>query len=128
MNNRRAFLVALGAGALAAPLDSFAQQQLKVWRIGYLSPQSRLDPPYDRAFLQGMSERGYVEGKNLVVEWRFADGEYERLPALAAELVRLKVDVIVASTSPAIRAAQKATTTIPIVFPATGDPVPPVPI
>ena len=123
MNNRRAFLFALGAGALAAPLDCFAQQQLKVWRIGYLSPQSRLDPPYDRAFLQGMSERGYVEGKNLIVEWRFADGEYERLSGLAAELVGLKVDVIVASTSPAIRAAQKATTTIPIVFPATGDPV-----
>jgi putative ABC transport system substrate-binding protein len=70
-----------------------------------------------------MSERGYVEGKNLIVEWRFADGQYERLPALAADLVRLKVDVIVASTSPAIRAAQKVTTTIPIVFPATGDPV-----
>jgi putative ABC transport system substrate-binding protein len=70
-----------------------------------------------------MGERGYVEGKNLIIEWRFADGEYERLPALAAELVRLKVDVIVASTSPAIRAAQKATTTIPIVFPTTGDPV-----
>jgi putative ABC transport system substrate-binding protein len=120
---RRELLTAFGAGALAAPLLSFAQQQPKVWRIGYLSPQSRLDPPYDRAFLQGMGERGYAEGKNLIIEWRFADGEYERLPALAAELVRLKVDVIVASTSPAIRAAQKVTTTIPIVFPTTGDPV-----
>ncbi len=123
MNNRRKLMVALGAGALAAPFASFAQAPAKVWRIGYLSPQSRLNPPYDRAFLQGMGEHGYVEGKNLIIEWRFSDGEYERLPALAAELVRLKVDVIVASPSPAIRAAQKATSTIPIVFPTTGDPV-----
>jgi len=100
---------------------SFAQRPPKVWHIGYLLPRPRSD--YDRAFLQGMGELGYVEGKNLVIEWRFADGEYERLPTLAAELVRLKVDVIVAPTSPAIRAAQKATTTIPIVFPSTGDPV-----
>ena len=124
MNNRRKLIVALGAGALAAPLRSFAQQQNKVWRIGYLSPRSRVDLLFlDRAFVQGMGELGYVEGKNLVIEWRFADGEYERLPALAAELVTLKVDVIVAPVSPAIRAAQKATATIPIVFPTTGDPV-----
>jgi len=120
MIDRRRFL---GGLAAAAFVPFSGGQQLKVWRVGYLSPQSRLDPPYDRAFLQGMSERGYVEGKNLIVEWRFADGQYERLPALAADLVQLKVDVIVASTSPAIRAAQKVTTTIPIVFPATGDPV-----
>jgi ABC-type uncharacterized transport system substrate-binding protein len=121
---RREFLIALGAGALVAPVSSSAQQPPKVWRIGYLSPRSRLDPvPRERAFVQGMGDLGYVEGKNVVIEWRFADGEYERLPALAAELVRLKVDVIVAPTSPAIRAAQKATTTIPIVFPTTGDPV-----
>jgi putative ABC transport system substrate-binding protein len=120
MIDRRRFLGALAVAAIA-PFSG--AQQLKVWRVGYLSPQSRLDPPYDRAFLQGMSERGYVEGRNLIVEWRFADGHYERLPALAAELVRLNVDVIVASTSPAIRAAQKVTTSIPIVFPATGDPV-----
>lgn len=121
MNRRDAVLALLAV--FSAPLASFAQQQGKVWRIGYLSPQSRLDPPYDRAFLRGMGERGYVEGKNLIIEWRFADGVYERLPALATELVHLKVDIIVASTSPAIRAAQKATTTIPIVFPTTGDPV-----
>jgi len=118
---RRGLLIALGASALVAPLLSFAQRPPKVWHIGYLLPRPRSD--YDRAFLQGMGELGYVEGKNLVIEWRFADGEYERLPTLAAELVRLKVDVIVAPTSPAIRAAQKATTTIPIVFPSTGDPV-----
>ena len=70
-----------------------------------------------------MRELGYIEGKNLVIEWRFADGMYERLPDLAAELVELNVDLIVADASPAIRAAQKATTTIPIVMGSTGDPV-----
>ena len=124
MNNRRKLIVALGAGALAAPLASFAQQQGKVWRVGFLSPTSAsVNPQYTDAFLQGMRELGYVEGKNLVVEWRFADGKFERLPGLAAELVQLKVDVIVAQASPAISAAQKATTTIPIVMATTGDPV-----
>jgi putative tryptophan/tyrosine transport system substrate-binding protein len=70
-----------------------------------------------------MRDLGYVEGKNLIVEWRFADGKFERLPGQAADLVRLKVDVIVAVASPAIGAAQKATTTIPIVMATTGDPV-----
>jgi putative ABC transport system substrate-binding protein len=70
-----------------------------------------------------MRDLGYVEVKNLVVEWRFADGKSERLPSMAAELVQLKVDVIVAVASPAIGAAQKATTTIPIVMATTGDPV-----
>ena len=70
-----------------------------------------------------MRELGYVEGKNLVIEWRFADGQYERLPGLAAELVQLKVDVIVAGGPPAIIAAQKATTTIPIVMVTSIDPV-----
>ena len=124
MNNRRKIIVALGATALAAPFASFAQQQGKVWRIGYLSPRAHSnDLPFDRAFVHGMAELGYVEGKNLIIEWRSADGDYERLPSLAAELVRIKVDVIVAPTSSAIRAAQKATATIPIVFPTTGDPV-----
>ena len=121
---RREFLFALGAGALATPVSSVAQQPPKVWRIGYLSPRVRMDSlPYERAFLQGMSELGYVEGKNVVVEWRFADGAYERLPYLAADLVRLNVDVIVAPSSSAIRAAQQATKTTPIVFISTGDPV-----
>jgi putative ABC transport system substrate-binding protein len=121
---RREFLFALGAGALVTSVPSFAQQPPRVWRIGYLSPRVRMDSlPYERAFLHGMSELGYVEGKNVVVEWRFADGAYERLPYLAAELVRLDVDVIVAPSSSAIRAAQQATTTTPIVFISTGDPV-----
>jgi putative tryptophan/tyrosine transport system substrate-binding protein len=118
------FVLPLALSIVATPLVADAQQAGKIPRIGYLSPRSRLDPlPYDRAFLQGMSEFGYVEGKNVVIEWRFADGAYERLPALAAEMVRLGVDVIVAPSSSAIRAAQQATTTIPIVFLSTGDPV-----
>ncbi len=126
MNNRRKLLVTLGAGALAfaAPPGSFGQQQGKVWRVGFLSPGAgSLSSANADAFLKGMRELGYIEGRNLVVEWRFADGKLERLPALAAELVQLKVDVIVAGASPAISAAQKATTTIPIVMTSVGDPV-----
>jgi putative ABC transport system substrate-binding protein len=117
-------IVALALSVVGGPLTVEAQQPVKIPRIGYLSPRTRLNPlPYDRAFLQGMAELGYVEGKNVVIEWRFADGAYERLPAFAAELVQLNVDVIVAPSSSAIRAAQQATTTIPIVFASTGDPV-----
>jgi putative ABC transport system substrate-binding protein len=126
MNNRRKLLVVLGAGALAVPLSSFAQQQRKVWRVGFLSPRRRpasLDTDYFGAFPRGMRDLGYVEGKNLVIEWRFADGKFEHLPGLAAELVRLKVDVIVTAGPPAIVAAQKATTTIPIVIVTSIDPV-----
>jgi putative ABC transport system substrate-binding protein len=126
MNNRRKLLVTLGAGALAfaAPPGSFGQQQGKVWRVGFLSPTSAsLSSPNTGAFLKGMRELGYVEGKNLVIEWRFADGKLERLPGLAAELVQLKVDIIVTAGSPAISAAQKATSTIPIVMASAGDPV-----
>jgi len=101
-----------------------AQPQGKVWRVGILSPTSAsLSSPNTGAFLKGMRDLGYVEGRNLVVERRFADGKLERLPGLAAELVQLKVDVIVTAGSPAISAAQKATTTIPIVMTITGDPV-----
>jgi putative ABC transport system substrate-binding protein len=122
--DRRIFIHALAAGLLAAPSIVSAQQTARVWRIGFLAAASRetLASRYD-AFLMGMRDLGYVEGKNLLVEARFADGQYDRLPGFAAELVQLKPDVIVAVPSPAIRAAQEATTTIPIVFPSTGDPV-----
>ena len=126
MNRRRNLLIALGAAALAAPLRTFAQQAGKVWRIGFLSSIARpvsLDAHYYGAFLRGMRELGYVEGKNLVIEWRFAEGKYERLAVLAAELVQLKVDVIVTAGTPATGVAQKATTTIPIVMGTVGDPV-----
>src|SRR5258708_19013867 len=102
MNNRRKVLVTLAAGALAfaAPPGSLGQQQGKVWRVGFLSPTTASLTSQDTdAFLKGMRELGYVEGKNLVIEWRFADGKVETLPSMAAELVQLKVDVIVAALS-----------------------------
>src|SRR5258706_13068885 len=126
MTTRRNLLIMLGAGGLTLPLACFAQQQGKVWRVGFLSLRSRpdsLDSDTFGAFSNGMREFGYVEGKNLVIEWRFADNKYERLPDLAAELVRLKVDVIVTAGPATISAAQKATTTIPIVFGGANDPV-----
>src|SRR5436190_19002981 len=124
MNRREALVALVAIGAVLRPIASFAQLRDRVWRVGFLS----LDAVASRlrttdAFLHGMRELGYVEGKNLIVEWRFADGKFERLPDLADELVQLKVDVIVAVASAAIRAAQKATTTIPIVMATTGDPV-----
>ncbi len=124
--DRRTFVGTVAGALFAASSIASAQQPAKVWRIGFLSAisrQSLLDLGRYEAFLQGMRELGYVEGKNLIIEGRYADGRYERLPGLAAELVRLNVDVIVASPSPAIRAAQDATANIPIVFPSTGDPV-----
>ena len=110
----------------AAPLLSHAQRQGKIWRVGFLVPRRRpesIESDYLGAFPRGMRELGYVEGKNLVIEWRFADGESERLPDLAAELVRLKVDVMVSASSQAISALQKATDTIPIVMASSGDPI-----
>jgi putative tryptophan/tyrosine transport system substrate-binding protein len=124
MNRRDTVLALVALGCCAGPLAALAQQQGKVWRVGFLSLASAsLSSQTTGVFLKGMRELGYVEGKNLVIEWRFADGNFERLPALAAELVQLKVDVIVAVASAAIGAAQKATTTIPIVMATTGDPV-----
>jgi len=123
MNKRRELLIAL-ASALLAPLGSSAQQQGKVWRVGFLSLSSASESVQNTAaFLRALRELGYLEGKNLVVEWRFAEGNFERLASLAADLVQLKVDVIVAVASAAIGAAKKATSTIPIVMATTGDPV-----
>src|SRR5437016_2905554 len=122
MSNRRKLVIALGAGALIAPLACFAQQQRsKVARIGLLEPGS-ISANRREALIGGLREFGYVEGKNMIIEERRAEGKYERLPALAAELVQMKVDVIVASAN-AVRAAQQATTTIPIVMVTTADPV-----
>lgn len=121
--HRRQFLNA-AAVLLAAPLTSFAQQAGKVWRVGFLAPGTR-QAMSDRigGFVLGLRELGYVEGKNIVIEWRFAEGKYERLPGLAAELVRLKVDLIAAVNDIGIGAAQQATATIPIVMVSAGDPV-----
>jgi putative ABC transport system substrate-binding protein len=124
---RRELLIAGSAGLflLAAPLASLAQQQGKVWRIGLLrvAPFTATDSHTRDALLQGLRELGYVEGKNFAIEYRFADGKLERLPALAAELVRLKVDVILSLGTVSTLAAQKATATIPIVMANVPDPV-----
>ena len=120
MITRRAFVGTLAGGLLAAPLVAEAQQAAKVPRIGFLA---NVRSPGTEGFQRGLRELGYVEGKNIIVEWRLAEGRLERLPELAAELVRLKVDVIVAPADPYVEAARKATTTIPIVFALVADPV-----
>jgi putative ABC transport system substrate-binding protein len=125
MNRRPRLVLALMAGALAAPLASFAQQPAKIARIGFLhaaSPEG-IGDVHLQAFRDGLRELGYVEGKNLQLEVRWGEGKLERLPALAAELVQAKVDIIVAATSPSVAAARQATRVIPIVMPTSSDPV-----
>jgi putative ABC transport system substrate-binding protein len=114
---RREFITLFGGTAVAWPLAARAQQAGKIWHIGLLTPEYRRE-----AFRQGLRELGYVEGQNIIVEYRPAD-RADQLPALAAELVNLKVDVIVAGGSQAVRAAQEATRSIPIVMGAGSDPV-----
>jgi putative ABC transport system substrate-binding protein len=109
---------------LAAPLVAGAQQAAKVPRIGYLSLNAGANPHLREAFRQGLRDLGYVEGRNVVIEYRDAEGKPERLPALAGELVALKVDVIVTGGgSPVTLAAKQATSTLPIVFANSTDPV-----
>jgi putative ABC transport system substrate-binding protein len=118
----RTLLVALAL--FLAPLISEAQPAGKVWRIGFLgttSPKSH--GAFVDAFRAGLRDRGYVEGKNVTIEYRWAEGDYTRLPALAAELVRLNVDLILTHGTPGSQAAKGATTTIPIVIAITGDAV-----
>ena len=125
MITRRRVVLASGAGALSIPLSPYDQQPGKVWCVGFLSYRhvDFVDSDYYYGpFTQGMRELGYVVGKNLVIERRSAEGKSERLPELAAELVRLKLDILVTQGTPASLAAQKATTTIPVVM-ITGDPV-----
>jgi ABC-type uncharacterized transport system substrate-binding protein len=112
-----AMLFALGGSAQAQPAT-------KIPRIGYLNANfPSANPTRLEAFRQGLRELAYVEGSNIVIEWRFAEGKLDRIPALAAELVRLKVDIIVSSGPPSTRAAKKATATIPIVMGFDNDPV-----
>jgi len=122
-----AVLIALLAvTVLVAPRAGEAQQAASLPRIGFLNPGSLSEPRFPRflqAFRQGLRELGYVEGQNIAIEFRWAEGQYDRLPGLAAELVRLKVNVIVAGGGPAIQAARQATETIPIVMVGTADPV-----
>ena len=124
MNNRRKLLIALGAAVLTAPFGSFAQQVKKSIVVGVLRYGDKSSSEaYIVAFRQGLDALGYIEGKNLTLQLRFADGKAERLAALAEELVRLKVDVIMAADTPSTRAAQRATREIPIVIGTSTDPV-----
>src|SRR5690242_16253439 len=121
--DRRAFLGTLAGGLLAAPLAVQAQQAGKIPRVGFLSIFSPFDVPHWREGLtKGLRDLGYTEG-GIAVEYRHAEGHLERLPRLAAELVRLKMDVIVVETTPASLAVKQATTTIPIVMTIVGNPV-----
>ena len=121
--DRRAFLGTLAGGFLVAPLAAEAQQASKVARIGHLTLNRARNSHLREAFLQGLRDLGYAEGRNLVIEYRDAEGKPERLPALAAELVALKVDVIVAASAFPALAAKQATRTLPIVFIDVSDPV-----
>jgi putative ABC transport system substrate-binding protein len=122
--DRRTFVSLLTSGLLAAPLAAGAQQPGKGTPIGYLSgPSLSANAARIEAFRRGLRDLSYVEGENIVIEWRSADGKLDRLPALAAELVRLKVAVIVTSGGALTRRAKEATSTIPIVMTNDPDPV-----
>jgi ABC-type uncharacterized transport system substrate-binding protein len=118
----RRLVCVLALGLLATPLAAAAQPAATVARVGFLTTGERLSPLHE-AFKGALRERGWVEGGNLVIEYRFGGDRYEALRALAADLVRLKVDVIFAASAPAARAAKEATATIPIVFHTLNDPV-----
>jgi ABC-type uncharacterized transport system substrate-binding protein len=121
---RRQFIALLGGGAAAWPFAVRAQQTGKVWRIGFLSGASRsaVSGLYD-AFVQGMREHGYVDEKDYAIEWRFTEEGDERLPEIAAEFVRLKVDVVVTALGRALPTLKRTITTIPIVMAYSTDPV-----
>jgi putative ABC transport system substrate-binding protein len=124
MNNRRKLVIALGAGALAAPIRSFAQQSAKTYRIGVLDAASASSRADRIEYLRGgLRDLGYLENKNLALEFRWAEGKYDRLPALAEELIRAKVDLLVTAGTPCTIAAGYATSTIPIVMVGVGDPI-----
>ena len=123
MASRRAFLATMMGGLLAKPLPVGAQEAGKVYRIGFVWDSPAVWPNALEAFRQGLRDLGWVEGKNIVVEYRWAEGRFDRLPSLMDELVRLKVDLIVAPTSIYTGAAKRATSRIPIVFVSHADPI-----
>ena len=119
---RREFIALLGGAAAAWPLAARAQQSGKAYRIGWLQP-APIPDTWLKGFRQGLQEFNYVEGKNLIIEYRWGDGNFDRLPEMAAELVQLNVDAIVSGNTPALLALQKATRTIPIVMLTSSDPL-----
>jgi putative ABC transport system substrate-binding protein len=124
MISRAAFAAVFALCLLAAPLVAEAQSGAKVYRVAYLGNSSAaLESETVSAFRQGLRDLNYVEGKNLTIEYRWAEGRYDRFPSLVAEAVQLKVDVIVTAGTPAILAAKNGTRTIPIVMAAIGDPI-----
>jgi putative ABC transport system substrate-binding protein len=124
IQNRKWLALSVIAFVLVMTREAQAQQPTKIPRIGYLSATSpSVNPTRIEAFRQGLRELGYVEGKNIVIEWRYAEGKQDRIPALAAELVRLKLEVIVTGGPAITPAVKEATTTIPIVMGYDNDPV-----
>jgi putative tryptophan/tyrosine transport system substrate-binding protein len=116
-------ILTLSLALLAAPLAAEAQEGTKVWKVGFLGGSPSATRPFIEAFRQGLRELGYVDGQNILIVHRSDEGVWDRLPLLAAELVRLKVDVLVASTTPRAVVAKNATTTIPIVMVNVSHPV-----
>jgi putative tryptophan/tyrosine transport system substrate-binding protein len=120
---RREFITLIGGAAAAWPVAARAQQARKVYRVGFLWDSPSVWPHALGAFRQGLRDLGWIEGQNIAIEYRWAEGRFERLAELAEELVRLKVDVIVAPTSIYTGVAKRATSTIPIVFASHADPI-----
>ncbi|MBI2153864.1 MAG: ABC transporter substrate-binding protein [Candidatus Rokubacteria bacterium] len=117
-------IVTLALGILAAPLPVDAQQKAKMYRIGFLgNSTAALEANLVGPFRDGLRDLGYNEGQNVLIEYRWAEGKYERFPTLIAELIALKVDVIVTAGTPATLAVKKATASVPLVMVAVGDPV-----
>src|SRR3954470_842336 len=121
---RREFITLVSSAAVAWPLPLSAQQQAKLPTIGFLGPlTSSAMSQWNAAFVQRMRELGWIEGRTVAIEYRWAEGRSERYAEIAAEFIRLKVDVIVTQGTPAVLAAKQATLVIPIVFASAGDPV-----
>jgi putative ABC transport system substrate-binding protein len=120
--SKAGLIVTLALGLLAAPPAAAAQQPRKVYRIGWLQP-APLSRARQEGFLQGLRDLGYIEGKDFIIEYRWEEGRFDRMQALATELVRLNVDIIVSSNTAALLAIKRATTTIPVVMLNPGDPI-----